>query len=112
MASAHEFPALTNMGITHTSLPQRYHLFLSQYHWKLTVQSCSWVSVTIHNIQNPRLFKSVELDRFLTSDDEDEMSEGFFEPIEELERMTREPSGVLEEMNGRLSAHELQRVLV
>ncbi|KAL2899323.1 hypothetical protein RDABS01_024405 [Bienertia sinuspersici] len=59
-----------------------------------------------------RLFKSVELDRVLTSGDEDEMSEGFFEAIEELERMTREPSDVLEEMNDRLSARELQLVLV
>ncbi|KAJ8749780.1 hypothetical protein K2173_012331 [Erythroxylum novogranatense] len=63
-------------------------------------------------IREPRLLKSVELDRFLTSDDEDEMSEGFFEAIEELERMTREPSDVLEEMNDRLSARELQLVLV
>lgn len=59
-----------------------------------------------------RLFKSVQLDQFLTSDDEGEMSEGFFEAIEELERMTREPSDVLEEMNDRLSARELQLVLV
>ncbi|WOG89061.1 hypothetical protein DCAR_0208297 [Daucus carota subsp. sativus] len=56
--------------------------------------------------------KSVELDKFITSDDEDEMSEGFFEAIEELERMTREPSDVLEEMNDRLSVRELQLVLV
>ncbi|RXH83906.1 hypothetical protein DVH24_013151 [Malus domestica] len=40
------------------------------------------------------------------------MSEGFFEAIEELERMAREPSDVLEEMNDRLSARELQLVLV
>lgn len=59
-----------------------------------------------------RLFKSVQLDQFLTSDDEDEMGEGFFEAIEELERMTRDPSDVLEEMNDRLSARELQLVLV
>ncbi|GKC08001.1 pentatricopeptide repeat-containing protein [Tanacetum coccineum] len=45
-------------------------------------------------------------------DDEDEMSEGFFEAIEELERMTRDPSDILEEMNSRLSARELQLVLV
>lgn len=57
-------------------------------------------------------FKSVELDRFVTSDDEDKMSEGFFEAIEELERMVREPSDVLGEMNERLSAKELQLVLV
>lgn len=59
-----------------------------------------------------RGFSSVKLDRFLTSDDEDQMSEGFFEAIEELERMTREPSDVLEEMNNKLSARELQLVLV
>ncbi|KAE8711220.1 Pentatricopeptide repeat-containing protein [Hibiscus syriacus] len=40
------------------------------------------------------------------------MSEGFFEAIEELERMTREPSDVLEEMNDKLSSRELQLVLV
>ncbi|KAG6629048.1 pentatricopeptide repeat-containing protein At2g30100, chloroplastic-like [Carya illinoinensis] len=57
-------------------------------------------------------FRSVELDQFVTSDDEDEMGEGFFEAIEELERMAREPSDVLEEMNERLSARELQLVLV
>lgn len=48
----------------------------------------------------------------MTSGDEDEMSEGFFEAIEELERMVREPSDVLGEMNERLSARELQLVLV
>lgn len=67
--------------------------------------------------RNPcsRFYKAVELDRFITSDDEyeeDEMSETFFEAIEELESMTREPSDVLEEMNSRLSARELQLVLV
>jgi len=36
-------------------------------------------------------FKSVEL-RFVMSDNEDEMIEGFFAAIEELERMVREPS--------------------
>ncbi|KAI7727170.1 hypothetical protein M8C21_031468 [Ambrosia artemisiifolia] len=59
-----------------------------------------------------RLCKAVEMDTVVTSDDEDEMSEGFFEAIEALERMTREPSDVLEEMNSRLSARELQLVLV
>jgi hypothetical protein len=56
----------------------------------------------------------VELDQFVTSDDEEEeeMGDGFLEAIEELERMTREPSDVLEEMNDRLSARELQLVLV
>lgn len=59
-----------------------------------------------------RLFSSVELDTVVTSDDEGEMSEVFFEAIEELERMTREPSDVLEEMNEKLTARELQLVLV
>ncbi|KAI3676399.1 hypothetical protein L1987_86006 [Smallanthus sonchifolius] len=40
------------------------------------------------------------------------MSEGFFEAIEELERMTRDPSDVLEELSSKLSARELQLVLV
>lgn len=47
--------------------------------------------------------KSVELDKFVTSNDVDEMSEGYFQAIEELERMTREPLDVLEEMNDRSS---------
>ncbi|CAL1368923.1 unnamed protein product [Linum trigynum] len=63
-------------------------------------------------IREFRLHGSVELDRFITSDDEEEMSEGFFEAIEELERMAREPSDILEEMNERLSDRELQLVLV
>lgn len=63
-------------------------------------------------VRESRLFNSVELDRFLTSEDEEAMGDGFFEAIEELERMAREPSDVLEEMNERLSARELQLVLV
>lgn len=58
------------------------------------------------------MFRSVELDQFVTSDDEEEASDGFLEAIEELERMAREPSDILEEMNDRLSAKELQLVLV
>ncbi|KAJ4903248.1 hypothetical protein Rs2_17199 [Raphanus sativus] len=57
--------------------------------------------------------RSVELDRFITSEEEEEeIGDGFFEAIEELERMTREPSDVLEEMNHRLSSRELQLMLV
>lgn len=124
MASAHGFAALSNLGLTYCS-SRRYRLLVPQFYRKFTTDSCSRVSVTACNSQNPsfvvanrskirdfRSFKSVELDRFLTSDDEDEMSEGFFEAIEELERMTREPSDVLEEMNDRLSVRELQLVLV
>ncbi|KAL2481433.1 Pentatricopeptide repeat-containing protein [Abeliophyllum distichum] len=62
--------------------------------------------------QNFRLLKSIELDMFVISDDEDEMSEGYFEAIKEVERMTQEPFNVLEEMNDKLSACELQLVLV
>lgn len=61
-------------------------------------------------IQEFRLFSSVELGSFVTSDDE--ISEVFLEAIEELESMTREPSDVLEEMNEKLTARELQLVLV
>ncbi|KAL6979066.1 hypothetical protein U1Q18_020732 [Sarracenia purpurea var. burkii] len=120
MAFAHGFSCFTNLGSS-----RRYHLLVPRIHGKPIVRSCSRSSITICNVQNPMfvvakrakrryfsLFKSVELDRFLTSDDEDEMSEGFFEAIEELERMTREPSDVLEEMNERLSSRELQLVLV
>ncbi|MFS7899006.1 putative tetratricopeptide-like helical domain superfamily [Helianthus anomalus] len=79
------------------------------------VSSCSRVSIKNRNIMYNgefRCCKAVELDSVVTSDDEDEMSEGFFEAIEALETMTREPSDVLEEMNSRLSARELQLVLV
>lgn len=75
-------------------------------------QNPSFIVTKQSKIREFRLFKSVELDQYLTSDDEDEMSEEFFEAIEELERMTREPSDILEEMNDRLSARELQLVLV
>ena len=81
------------------------------------IESCS--RVFVNQIREKKLkfilpvrSKARELERVLTTVDEDEMSEGFFEAIEELERMTREPSDVLEEMNDRLSARELQLVLV
>ncbi|KAM1341509.1 hypothetical protein ACFX2F_005951 [Malus domestica] len=90
-----------------------------------SAQSCARVFPIICKHQKPilvvaksskvrdfRVFNSVQLDQFLTSDYEDEMGEGFFEAIEELERMAREPSDVLGEMNDRLSARELQLVLV
>lgn len=75
-------------------------------------QGSSFIVSRPNRVREFRLFRSVELDQFLTSDDEDEMSEGFFEAIEELERMVREPADILEEMNDRLSARELQLVLV
>lgn len=131
MASAHGFASslmsLTELGFTLSSSfsIQRPRLVVPKSFRSLLGKYCSRAAITICNQLNPRfvvlkrdrirefrLFKSVELDQFLTSDDEDEMSEGFFEAIEELERMTREPSDVLEEMNDRLSARELQLVLV
>lgn len=75
-------------------------------------QNPSFVAAKPSRIREFRSFKSVELDRFVTSKEEEEMGEGFFEAIEELERMAREPSDILEEMNERLSARELQLVLV
>ncbi|KVI03689.1 pentatricopeptide repeat-containing protein At2g30100, chloroplastic isoform X1 [Cynara cardunculus var. scolymus] len=92
---------------------------ISQLYGSFSVNSCYRVSITnktpmygVGKLREFRFFKAVELDKVITSDDEDEMSEGFFEAIEELERMTREPSDVLEAMNSKLSARELQLVLV
>ncbi|KAJ6716354.1 hypothetical protein OIU74_008976 [Salix koriyanagi] len=119
MASAHAFSSLSKVSSVF-SLKKRY--------WDSWMKPCCMVSTIICNYQTPkrpnfvvaktskvrefRLFKSVELDQYVTSDGEEEMGEGFFEAIEELERMTREPSDILEEMNDRLSARELQLVLV
>ncbi|KAK3020097.1 hypothetical protein RJ639_003721 [Escallonia herrerae] len=117
--------SLTNSGLNYHFAPRRYRFLVPRFRMDLDIKSCSRVSSRICRIRNPtsvfanrvnvrefRYFKSVELDRFVTSDDENEMSEGFFEAIEELERMAREPSDVLEEMNDRLTARELQLVLV
>ncbi|KAK4760365.1 hypothetical protein SAY87_005258 [Trapa incisa] len=129
MASANGFASLTELGISnHSSFP----ILQPGYRRIPTPQNypkgcCFRISSKICNQQSlgfsslmptavkfreflPR--KAVELEQFITSDDEDEMSEGFFEAIEELERMTREPSDILEDMNDRLSARELQLVLV
>ncbi|XP_022753888.1 pentatricopeptide repeat-containing protein At2g30100, chloroplastic-like [Durio zibethinus] len=123
MVFACRFTPLTELSLHF----QRHRFLASQFYqtffWKHSLRR---ISTRICNHQNSsfvlrkrqpktreyRLFKSVELDQFLTSDDEDEMGEGFFEAIEELERMTREPSDILEEMNDRLSSRELQLVLV
>lgn len=121
MASVCGIAAVSNLGLTHVSSSKQC-LFLATHHPdKLKLQSCSRISVgesfssvlkRRSNLRCLGLLKSVQLDVYITSDDEDEMSEGFFEAIEELERMAREPSDVLEEMNNRLSARELQLVLV
>ncbi|XP_052211269.1 pentatricopeptide repeat-containing protein At2g30100, chloroplastic [Diospyros lotus] len=121
MVYAHGFASLSGPGLTYVYSSRWHRLPLPQFHRNFTIESCYWVSIATVNrfavakpskIRSFRLLKSVELDRFVTSNGEDEMSEGFFEAIEELERMTREPSDVLEEMNDRLSARELQLVLV
>ncbi|KAJ9129365.1 hypothetical protein P3X46_033853 [Hevea brasiliensis] len=129
MASANSLASLTKIS-PFFSPQRRYQLIIPQFGQYWSVKPCTWVSTTICNNRSPKsanfvvpkpskgrirefmLFRSVELDHYITSDDEDEMSEGFFEAIEELERMTREPSDILEEMNDRLSARELQLVLV
>ncbi|KAL5750572.1 hypothetical protein ACOSP7_025175 [Xanthoceras sorbifolium] len=104
---------------------ERYKFLAPQFHRSFSIkppfrvstrirnhQACSFIVTKPSKIREFRLFMSVELNQFLTSDDEDEMSEGFFEAIEELERMAREPADILEEMNDKLSARELQLVLV
>ncbi|KAG0452440.1 hypothetical protein HPP92_025104 [Vanilla planifolia] len=50
--------------------------------------------------------------RTSTTDAEGTVGECFFEAIEELERMVRDPSDILTEMTERLSSRELQLVLV
>ncbi|XP_030504067.1 pentatricopeptide repeat-containing protein At2g30100, chloroplastic [Cannabis sativa] len=124
MGSAQGFTPLTEFCVSSSSCIslqlQRSRIFFHQNHknfWgrRTSARVCPIICCKQQNpgkFREFRLFKSVELDQFLTSDDEDEMGEGFFEAIEELERMTREPSDVLEEMNDRLSARELQLVLV
>ncbi|XP_057725559.1 pentatricopeptide repeat-containing protein At2g30100, chloroplastic [Arachis stenosperma] len=123
------FSPLFKLSLVFSSSPQKRHplLFPSSPHFgyalklfdEISLRSCkprsfaTLVAAKPSSVRGFRPIKSVELDQFVTSDDEeDEMSEGFFEAIEELERMTREPSDVLEEMNDRLSARELQLVLV
>ncbi|XP_022857109.1 pentatricopeptide repeat-containing protein At2g30100, chloroplastic-like [Olea europaea var. sylvestris] len=120
-ASVSGIAAINNLRLIHGSSSREYNFLATLKPNKLRVKSCARISVpespgsvsTKRNkLRNFRLLKSVELDMFVTSDGEDEMSERFFEAIEELERMTREPSDVLEEMNDKLSARELQLVLV
>lgn len=67
--------------------------------------------------RNIRPLNSIELDHFLpTSEEEEEenggIGDGFYQAIEELERMTRDPADVLEDMNAHLSLREMQLVLV
>ena len=130
MASAYAL----NFSFRSSISPHRNRFFVPQFHRGFWARNCWKI---MNHQQNPssyfvvpkrasksreliRSLNSVELDHYVTSDEEedkseeeeDEMSEGFLEAIEELERMTREPSDILEEMNERLSAKELQLVLV
>lgn len=116
MASVSGITTVNNLGLTYTSSSKQ-----CVFPDKLKLQSCAKISVREEigivfkrrsNFNDFRMVKSVQLDVYITSDDEEEMGEGFFAAIEELERMAREPSDVLEEMNERLTARELQLVLV
>ncbi|XP_041996352.1 pentatricopeptide repeat-containing protein At2g30100, chloroplastic-like [Salvia splendens] len=113
MATVCGIAAVINLGLTHSPPSSKNFVFFASHH-RLKLRSCPRKSLFSRrsNSRDSGLFKSVQLDVYITSDDEDEMGEGFFEAIEELERMAREPSDVLEEMNDRLSARELQLVLV
>lgn len=116
MASVGGIAAVNNLGLTYSSSSKQC-VFLSTH---LKLRPCVRISIREESGSvfkrrrnfNDFMLNSVQLDVYITSDDEDEMGEGFFEAIEELERMAREPSDVLEEMNERLSARELQLVLV
>ncbi|XP_040991955.1 pentatricopeptide repeat-containing protein At2g30100, chloroplastic [Juglans microcarpa x Juglans regia] len=122
MASAYTIAPLTELNFTFCSSIslRRCQFFFPPVHRGSRAfarignyhRNPSFVVAKPSRIRELGSFRSVELDRFVTSDDEDEMGEGLFEAIEEMERMAREPSDVLEEMNERLSAKELQLVLV
>ncbi|PIM99401.1 hypothetical protein CDL12_28106 [Handroanthus impetiginosus] len=118
---AYGIAALNNWGLTYGSSWKQCVFLATHQPNKLNIHSEARISslASLGTVLKKRsrvkdfgLLKSVQLGVFITSDDEEEMSEGFFEAIEELERMVREPSDVLEEMNDKLSARELQLVLV
>lgn len=116
MAGVCGIAAVSNLGLTHPSSSKNcVFLATNRRPGELKLQSCARISLLKRrssNFHGSGLLKSVQLDVYITSDDEEEMGEGFFAAIEELERMAREPSDVLEEMNDRLSDRELQLVLV
>ncbi|KAL2552562.1 Pentatricopeptide repeat-containing protein [Forsythia ovata] len=80
MASISGIAAINNLRLTRGSSSRHYNFLATPKPNKPTQRNMFW---------NFRLVKSVELDMFVTGDDEDEMSERFFQAIEELERMTR-----------------------
>ncbi|KAL8516379.1 hypothetical protein ACS0TY_014873 [Phlomoides rotata] len=118
MATFGGIAAVNNLGLTYSSSSKHCVFLATHQPDKLKLQSFARMSIraefgsVFKRRSNFNELKAVQLDVCITSDDEDEMGEGFFEAIEELERMAREPSDVLEEMNERLSARELQLVLV
>ncbi|KAL2480366.1 Pentatricopeptide repeat-containing protein [Abeliophyllum distichum] len=121
MAYVSGIVAINNLQLTCSFSSRQYNFLATPKRKKLKAKSCARISgpdssssvTTQRNMfWNFKLLKSVELDMFVNNDDDDEMSEGFFEAIEELERMTRETFDVLEEINDKLSARELQLVLV
>ncbi|KAM3269231.1 pentatricopeptide repeat-containing protein, chloroplastic [Capsicum chacoense] len=115
MATVNEIGSFTYLGLIKRAYFPKRRRFIAPLSW-LKLPS---IQLRIQNPQRRngyRLNSSVELDSFVTSDNDeekgDEMSECFFEAIEELESMRREPSDVLGEMNERLSDREMQLVLV
>ncbi|XP_075503864.1 pentatricopeptide repeat-containing protein At2g30100, chloroplastic [Primulina tabacum] len=121
MSSVSGITAISDLGLTFCSSSSRRISLATLKPSKLKFRSFATLSsfdnaaslfTRRNKLQDLGILKSVQLDMFVTSDGEEEMSEGFFEAIEELERMVREPSDVLEELNDKLSARELQLVLV
>ncbi|KAH0886456.1 hypothetical protein HID58_062552 [Brassica napus] len=113
-AYARSFASLTHL---HQTFSPPIPLLRRHHSAKPTSRITCNLKFNRHAAGKLRSSRSVELDRFITSQEEEgeadeEIGEGFFEAIEELERMTREPSDILEEMNHRLSPRELQLMLV
>ncbi|CAA7038002.1 unnamed protein product [Microthlaspi erraticum] len=122
MAYARAFASLT---FSPAISLRRLRLFRPKLHRSYAAKHVSRISCNLKfnhaagKFRELGLSRSVELDQFVTSEEQDdneaaddELGEGFFEAIEELERMAREPSDILEEMNHRLSSRELQLMLV
>eukprot|EP00262_Sarcandra_glabra_P000995 TRINITY_DN11002_c0_g1_i1.p1 TRINITY_DN11002_c0_g1~~TRINITY_DN11002_c0_g1_i1.p1 ORF type:complete len:494 (+),score=76.78 TRINITY_DN11002_c0_g1_i1:236-1717(+) len=112
------------MAMAHRlSLPIEHCFFTSpsspSHRPTILVQLPSRVSTATRNRRNPSILAPIRSSSSefgslgsIEFKEEEKMSEGFFEAIEELEKMAREPADILEEMNDRLSARELQLVMV
>ncbi|EOA26879.1 hypothetical protein CARUB_v10022972mg [Capsella rubella] len=119
MAYARGFASLTQLNLIFSPSISLRRVYRTPGVKSVSRISCNLkLNYSAGKFRDLKLSRSVELDQFITSEEEggeeaeDEIGEGFFEAIEELERMTREPSDVLEEMNHRLSSRELQLMLV